>query len=152
VTLKICELVSLVPAVLVAGMFFGPWVALTRSMRAFSPEMFLAVVDRLNRNMALVMTVLMPVALLAIVPVLALSYGAQRGTFYLALAAFALFVVALLVTVIVEVPIVQQIGTWTIATLPANWQQLRDRWGAFHLVRIASGLGGLFLLLLALIF
>jgi hypothetical protein len=78
--------------------------------------------------------------------------GPENSTFYLSLTAFALFVVALLVTIFVEVPIVQQIETWTVSTLPANWSQLRDRWGAFHIVRIAAGFLGLLLLLTGTIF
>ena len=81
------------------------------SMSTFAPEVFLAIVDRMNRNMAPVMTVLMPAALLSIIPVLLLSYHEQPLTFYLNATAFALFIVALLVTVLVEVPIVEEIVT-----------------------------------------
>jgi VIT1/CCC1 family predicted Fe2+/Mn2+ transporter len=144
---KIWELISIVASALVSGMFWGPWLALTRSMRTFTPEIFLAIVNRMNRNMASVMTILMPAALLSMVPVLFLTYREQSEIFYLTLAGFALFVVALLVTVLVEVPIVRQIETWTAATMPADWQQLRDRWGAFHLIRIATSAAGVLLLL-----
>jgi len=84
--------------------------------------------------------------------VLVLSYSHQPKTFYLTLAGFALFLLALLVTVLIEVPIVNQITTWTGATLPANWQQLRDRWGSFHLVRIVSSIAGLGFLISGAIF
>jgi hypothetical protein len=127
-------------------------VALSRSLRIFTPEVFLAIVQRMNRNMAPVMTLLMPAALLSMVPVLFISYREQTRTLYLTLTGFALFLVALLVTVLVEVPIVKQIETWTVSTLPANWRQLRDRWGAFHLVRIVAGAAGLVLLLVGAIF
>jgi uncharacterized membrane protein len=136
----------------VAGMFHGPWIALSRSMRAFSPEVFLVIVDRMNRNMAPVMTVLMPATLLSIAPVLILSYGGQPLTFYLSAAAVALFVVALLVTVLVEVPIVGEIVTWTVAKLPPDWQQIRDRWMTFHIIRVIAGLASLVLLLAGAIF
>jgi hypothetical protein len=49
--------------------------------------------------------------------------------------------------VIVEVPIVKQVETWTASTLPGNWQHLRDRWGAFHVVRVVAGITGFALLL-----
>jgi len=63
-----------------------------------------------------------------------------------------LFLVTLLITTIVEVPIVKQIDSWTLATLPANWEQLRDRWSSFHLVRIVASIAGLVLLVAAAIF
>lgn len=150
--LKVWELISIVLSAVVAGMFYGPWLALHRTIYALAPDVFLAVVHQLNRNMASLMTVLMPAALLSIAPVLFISYDNQPKTFYLALAGLALFIVALVVTMRVEVPIVKQIETWTIPTLPDNWQQLRDRWRRFHLVRIISALVGLVFLLIGAIF
>jgi uncharacterized membrane protein len=150
--MKIWELISIVLSAVTAGMFHGPWVALSRSMKTFTPEVFLAVVDRMNRNMAPVMTVLMPATLLSIIPVLLLSYRERSMVFYLSATAFALFVVALLVTVVVEVPIVQQIVTWKVSTLPENWRQLRDRWMKFHIIRVIAGLASLILLVVAAIF
>jgi len=151
-SLKLSELIAIVLAALVAGMFSGPWAALSRSMHDFTPEFFLAIVDRMNRNMAAAMTPLMPASLLSIVPVLALTWNTQPRTFYLNLAGLASFLLALLITVLVEVPIVQQIVAWTVPTLPPNWQQLRDRWSAFHLIRVAAGLAGLIFLVGGAIF
>ncbi|HXQ82114.1 MAG TPA: DUF1772 domain-containing protein [Opitutaceae bacterium] len=151
-TLKICELICIVLSALVAGMFWGPWLALSPSLATFEPGVFLQIVQRMNRNMASLMTVLMPAALLSPVPVLFISHGERPETFYLTLAGFALFIVAIVVTVFVEVPIVTQIAIWTASTLPGNWQQLRDRWGAFHVIRVAAGLAGVALLVAGAIF
>lgn len=150
--IKTWELVSIVLSAFTAGMFHGPWIALSRSMKTFTPEIFLAIVDRMNRNMAPVMTVLMPATPLSIIPILLLSYREQALTFYLSATAFVLFIVALFVTVFVEVPIVQEIVTWTVPTLPGNWQELRDRWMKFHVLRVVVGLASLVLLLVAAIF
>ena len=150
--MKTWELISIICSALVAGMFYGPWAALSRSMRTFPPEVFLAIVDRMNRNMAPVMTVLMPATVFAMIPVLIGSYGTYPKIFSLYVAAFVLFIVALVVTVLVEVPIVKEIVTWTVDTLPPNWQQLRDRWVRFHIIRVVAGLASLVLLLIAAIF
>jgi hypothetical protein len=56
---------SIVLLASVGGLYWGPWLALTRSMATFDPETFLVIVKRLNRNMAPIMTILMPVALLS---------------------------------------------------------------------------------------
>jgi uncharacterized membrane protein len=150
--MKTWELISIVLSALTAGMFHGPWVALSRSMRSFTPNVFLAIVDRMNRNMAPVMTVLMPATMLSLVPVLLLSYHQRPRVFYLNATAFVLFVVALMVTVFVEVPIVEEIVTWTVSTLPENWQQLRDRWTRFHVIRVVAGLVSFVVLVIAAIF
>jgi hypothetical protein len=141
-TLKIFELASIVLSALVGGMYWGPWLALTRSIDTFKPAVFLDVVDRLNGNMAGLMTVLTPLGLVSIIPVLILSHTRRPVTFYLNLAGFCSFAVALLVTVLIEVPIVKQITGWTAATLPGNWTQLRDRWSSFHIVRVVAGVAG----------
>jgi hypothetical protein len=92
-SMKILELISILLSVLVAGVFWGPWIALSRSISTFQPEIFLAIAHRLTRNLAPLMTVLMPVALFSMLPVLVLSYSHQP-TFYLTLAGFALFLLA----------------------------------------------------------
>jgi hypothetical protein len=63
---------------------------------------------------------------LSIAPVLFISYNGQPTTFYLTSAGFGLFVVALVVTMLVEVHIVKHIVTCTVSTLRGNWQQLRS--------------------------
>jgi uncharacterized membrane protein len=151
-TLKIFHVVSIVLLAVVGGMYWGPWLAVTRSMATFDAPVFLALVQRMNRNMGPLMTVLMPVALASTVPVLVLSYGPRPETFALTVAALALFVVTLVVTMVVEVPIVQRIAAWTMATLPADWQQQRDRWGRFHLLRVLPALAGLVLLVVGALF
>jgi len=98
------------------------------------------------------MTILMPAALLSILPVLIISYSDRPSTFYLFSAGLVLFMIALLVTLLIEVPISGRVKTWTITTLPENWQQLRDRWGAFHVVRVVASLAGLGLLVGGAIF
>jgi uncharacterized membrane protein len=150
--MKTWELTSIVFSALTAGMFHGPWIALSRSMKTFSPEVFLEIVDRMNHNMAPVMTVLMPGTMLSIIPVILLSYRQRPMVFYLSTVALLLFLIALLVTVVIEVPIVQQIVTWTPSTLPKNWQQLRDRWMKFHVLRVIAGIASLLFLLVGAIF
>src|SRR5581483_1260622 len=75
----------------------------------------------------------------------------RRSAFVLTLIAALSFAGMLAVFAFGNNPINQQVVTWTPATLPANWQQLRDAWDTFH--AISSGLAALALttLLLALL-
>ncbi|WP_461074026.1 DUF1772 domain-containing protein [Spirosoma horti] len=131
---------------LIGGMYWGPWLALSRSLNTFEPRVFLAITHRLNQNMAGLMTYLTPIGLLSTLPTLYLTFGSQPTTFWLTLGGFVGFLIALLVTVWVEVPIVMQIVRWDPLSLPANWMQLRDRWMSFHWIRVVGGLMGLSLL------
>jgi hypothetical protein len=144
--LCLLDIVSITLAALVMGVFWGPWLAVTRSIDTLTPEVFLVLVHRLDKNLGGIMRVLFPLALLSMIPVLVLSFG-QTTSFVLTLAGFLLFVLALIVTAAVEVPIVKQIRGWTDATMPPNWEQLRNRWSSFHLLRVIPGILGLALLL-----
>jgi hypothetical protein len=145
--LRLLDILNITLAALVSGIFWGPWLALTRSIRTFTPDVFLAVVHRLDANLGGIMTVLYPILLASFVPVLVLDVvRGCRASLVLGLVALALFVLALVVTLAIEVPIVAQIRGWTPHTMPANWQALRDRWVSFHLLRVIPGIAGVALL------
>jgi uncharacterized membrane protein len=146
--LEIWQFISILLSALVTGVFWGTWLGLSRSIASLTPETFLTIGHAMIGNLGLVMAILMPAAILAILPVLFLLYRRRSGALYPALAGFALFVIALAVTLIVEVPIDNQIEVWTVASLPANWQQLRDRWELFHVIRTWASVIGLAMLIL----
>jgi uncharacterized membrane protein len=64
------------------------------------------------------------------------SRGSPRRWF--AIAAI-LMIVAMMVTVRVEVPMNRAIASWDITAPPANWADVRDRWLRFHLMRTCCG-------------
>jgi uncharacterized membrane protein len=104
---------------------------LSRSIVAFRPQTFLDIGQTAIRNLAVPMRILMPLALVSAI-VLLLLLPKRSNAFVLAVAGVLLMVGALLVTLTVEVPIDNQIKVWTVATLPANWEVLRDRWEFYH--------------------
>jgi hypothetical protein len=42
---------------------------------------------------------------------------------------------ALVITLAVEVPIDNQIQSWTAVTLPGDWRSIQSRWELFHTIR-----------------
>jgi uncharacterized membrane protein len=80
---------------------------------------------------------------LSALPVLAGLYRRRRrGGFYLNLAGVAFLLVALTITLSVNVPIDHAIDRWTVQTLPPDWATIRDRWQAYHTSRTAASLLG----------
>ena len=150
--LKITALVSILTTAFAGGMFWGPWLGLTISLRHLTPDVFLVLTARLSRNIGHVMTVLLPFSLLTMLPVLWLAYMHRPNLFSCTLAALGLYLLALVVTICVEVPLVQQMARWTVATLPTDWEQVRDRWGSFHLLRVGAAVLGLGLLVAGALF
>lgn len=132
---------------LVTGVFWGTWLGLSRSMSTLSAQTFIEVGHAMIGNLGTIMALLMPAAILATLPVLYLLYRRRPKAFYATLVGMMLFVVALLITLLVEVPLDNQFSQWTVTTLPADWQQLRDRWEWFHAIRSWLAVVGLALLL-----
>lgn len=150
--LKIFEILNLTIVAIVGGMYWGPWLALSRSLHKFEPRVFLGIVQRLNINMSSLMTLLSPLSLLTTVGVCVWYWiDNHEQSLYLAVAGLFLLIVAVIVTVLIEVPIVKRIVTWTENTLPSDWQQQRDKWQRNHISRVLSGSVGLILLLCAAI-
>ena len=145
----VVQLVGLLLVALVVGVYWGPWVALTRSLARLDVEIFLPTVKQLNANLGGLMTVLVPLALLAQVGMLVVDFGRGPLSFTLAAIALLLFIVTVVVTVLTEVPIVKQVVTWEVETVPANWRVLRDRWVSFHLLRVIPGIAALGLYVVA---
>jgi uncharacterized membrane protein len=118
------------------GVFWGTWFSLSRTMDRLSAETFVAVGHQMIQNLGAPMAVLLPLALLSALVTLALLWpGGRTAAFWWMAAGFLLMVAALVITLAVEVPIDNQIETWTAATLPADWRSIQSRWELFHTVR-----------------
>ena len=150
--LQVWQFINILLSALVTGVFWGTWLGLSRSMSTFSADTFLTIADSMIGNLGTIMAILMPAAMLTTLPVLYLLYRRGSPAFYTTLVGFAFFVIALLVTLLVEVPLDMAFETWTTATLPANWEQLRDRWEWYHVLRSWVSVGGLALLVAAALF
>ena len=141
--MKTWELLCIISSSLVAGLFSGPWIALSRSFKSFHPKLFLGIVSRMSQSIAPVMTILMPISVLSMIPILIGSYGSNSMAFGFNTAALALSVLSLIVVVIFEVPAVNEIVAWTSSSIPENWQHHRDRWIVVHMIRVFIGLASL---------
>lgn len=128
--------VSIMLYVLVAGVMWGTWLSLARTMTEYDAATFLTDGQHMIANLAPVMPVLMISAVSAGLLTLVLLFRSHSMTAaWLALAALVLMLGAMAVTLAVEVPIDNRIVEWTVDTLPADWRDIRSRWASFHTVR-----------------
>jgi uncharacterized membrane protein len=113
-------------------------------MSVLTPATFLEVGHTMIGNLGGPMSVLMPAALLSalISTVLLLRRGQTRRSVF-TVSAFVLLLVAMIITLIVNVPIDRQIQSWTTTTLPADWSAIRDRWELYHGLRTLVSLTAL---------
>jgi hypothetical protein len=142
VKIRAAQAITIVLFALVMGVFWGTWFSLSRTMGRLSAETFLAVGHQMIRNLGVPMAILLPLALLSALVTLALLWRDGRSpAFWWLLAGFLLMVAALVVTLAVEVPIDNQIESWTVATLPGDWRSIQSRWEVFHTVRTFLSIG-----------
>jgi uncharacterized membrane protein len=133
---RTAQATTIVLFALVMGVFWGTWFSLSRTMDQLSAETFLAVGHEMIRNLGGPMAVLLPLSLLSALVTLALLWPHwDAAAFWWMAAGFLLMVAALVITLAVEVPIDNQIETWTGATLPGDWRSIQSRWELWHTVR-----------------
>ena len=140
--LKLAQFSTNILFALVMGVFWGMWFALSRSIGVLREQTFLDVGHTTIRNLGGPMSILMPLSLVSAIVVLLLAPKRSK-VFALALAGFLLMIVALVVTLGIEVPIDRQIEQWTVATLPSDWKELRDRWEFYRAIRTFVSIGAL---------
>lgn len=140
--LRTSQFINIMLFALVAGVFWGTWFSLSRSIAEISPELFIGIGKAIIKNLAVPMRILMPLTLLSTFPVL-FWMPQKRSAFVYTSLGLLLMIGATLVTVFIEVPIDNQLKQWTLTTLPTNWQALRDRWEFYHTVRTFVSLAAL---------
>jgi uncharacterized membrane protein len=136
VKIRAAQATTIVLFSLVMGVFWSTWFSLSRTMSQLSAETFVAVGHEMIQNLGGPMAILLPLALLSALVTLALLWRDGRAAaFWWLLAGFLLMVATLVITLVVEVPIDNQIETWTAATLPGDWRSIQSRWELFHTIR-----------------
>jgi len=149
--LKALEFTGLMLAALVTGVFWGTWFTLTRSLENFSPAEFIHIGKTIIANVAVPMRILMPATLLVMLFIVWQTFRTTKLSFYLYCLSFLLMLVTLIITVGVEVPIDNQIKTWTARSIPSTWQSLRHTWSLFHSLRTFTSIASLGLFALGMI-
>ena len=150
-TWKVTTFAGLFLLALVTGVFWGTWFTLTQSIETFSAGEFIHIGQTIIRNVAWPMRILMPACIFFMIVSASLLTKKNSAAFYLSVTACLLILIALLITLVVEVPIDNQIRTWTAKTVPIDWTTLRARWQVFHTARTFVSLGSLGSLILGVL-
>jgi hypothetical protein len=132
---KLINFIAIFLLMLITGVFWGTWFTLTRSIEEFSPEEFIHIGKVIISNVAVPMRIIMPSGIVFLF--LSLWLSPQKGTrgFYSGLVSFVLLISVLLITLLVLVPIDNDINTWTASDLPQDFTMIRDKWKMFHAIR-----------------
>ena len=133
---------------LVAGAAFAIWIDYNPA--GMSPGLYTAKMQHAIR----VFTIPLPtVVILGVLFTIISTFLArpERREFYLLIVASICILAVALITAFGNIPINNQIKTWNINSPPSNWQDLAQKWWWFQTVRTIAAIGGLSLLIMALL-
>ena len=138
--LQMIQFITLFLLLLVTGVFWGPWLALHRSLHLFTKEEFIKITKLLGANLGRPMQILMPLCLLCMILSIAIYPHKSSLEFYIMLTSFLFFLITLTVTLTTELPIVNKVKEWSVGTVPSNWEEIRNKWMRFHTFRVFPAL------------
>jgi uncharacterized membrane protein len=142
--LRLVQTVTIMLYAMVAGVLWGTWLSLGKTMTEYDATTFLADGQHMIANLAPVMPVLMISAAVGTLAILLLLPRPKpRAALWLTILALVLLIAVIAITLAVEVPIDNKVKVWTVATLPSDWADIRARWATFHTVRTFVSLAGL---------
>jgi len=137
---KIILFSALFLLMLITGVFWGTWFTLTRSIENFSSEEFIHIGQTIIANVAMPMRIIMPLGIIFMFLALWFTRNKRTIGFSLGMFSLVLIITVLLITLIVLVPIDNDINEWTASTVPSNWTDIRQRWNLFHSIRTFASL------------
>ena len=148
---KLFQFITLFFLLLLTGVFWGNYLSLSRSFEVFSADELIHLAKTLVQNLAVPMRIISPVCILLMCICTWFEPNKRSKEFYFEIAAILLIVLTLTLTVGIEVPINNQIISWTPETIPDDWQITRDRWQFFNGIRTVSALLGFVFFTMAII-
>jgi len=131
---------TLFALMLVCGVFWGLYFALSRSYQVFTPVEMAKIARTIVRNLEAPMR---NISLLCLVLMgVSIAFYPDKGSwnFYATIASLLLIIGSLVITAAIEVPINNQVVTWTAENTPPDWEQLRNRWQYYNVVRTVLAL------------
>ena len=148
---KFIKNTSLVLLMLITGVFWGTWFTLTRSIGEFSSTEFIHIGKVIIANVANPMKILMPASILFLGWTTWMEYRKKNRSFYPLPISFLLLIISLWITLSVEVPIDNQIKTWTAMNLPDDWEAIRQKWAWYHELRTITSVASIALFSVAVV-
>src|SRR5690606_33325209 len=110
---------------MITGVFWGTWFTLTRSINDFSAEEFIHIGKVIIANVAVPMSIIMPSGIILMVASVWQVKKRRLAGFIPGMISLVLIIAVLLITLIILVPIDNDITKWTSSTIPANWEAIR---------------------------
>jgi len=147
----VTRVVAVLSSGLMAGLLFGDWLGPSFARSAMGTTGFIEFQQIVHINYLLVLPALSTIAAGASVLWL-VALRRERGTleFGMILCATVAIVIGYTITLVVNVPVNEQLESWTLAGPPADAREIWRRWEIAHVVRTVFWVAGFFLEIVAL--
>ena len=129
-----------IAAIVVAGTLTGSELAVAvffhPCISRLEDAVHIEVAQPLAKVLGTVMSFWYPVTFLLALAVTFVAHTARTTPWWLALASAVLLALISLYSLLLSVPINNQVARWRPDTVPANWRDLRRRWDLLHAIRV----------------
>jgi len=127
-------------AIVIAGTLTGSELAVAVFFHPRISRLEDAMHIRAAQTLAQVLGMVMPfwyaLTFLLALAVTFLAHASRSTPWYLALASAVLLALISLYSVLLPVPINNQVARWQLDSVPPNWRDLRRRWDLLHAIRV----------------
>jgi hypothetical protein len=127
-------------AIVVAGTMTGSEIAVAvffhPRISRLEDSVHIRTAQTLAKVLAVVMAFWYPLTFLLALALTLVAHPVRSTSWWLALAATVLFALISLYSVLLPVPINNQVARWQPDSVPANWRDLRRRWDLLHAFRV----------------
>ena len=149
--LSVTRVVAVVSSGIMAGLLFGDWLGPAFARSAMSVSSFIEFQQTIHINYLRTLPALSTLAFAA--PVLWLVFLRNRrdsAEFKVVFAAAIAIAIGFMITLVINVPVNEQLETWNVAAPPANAREIWSKWESAHVVRTVFWILGFFLEVVAL--
>jgi hypothetical protein len=136
-TISFIRFINIIIAALLAGTSFGIWIGL--NPLNYSPSTYVEQQKQLVMSLNTLMVSLVVIATLVTV-ISAYLQKKNRVAFIMLLFASVSFASCIFISRFGNLPIQNEILTWSADSIPGNWTMLRDKWWSFHIMRTIAEL------------
>ena len=138
--LKVINWASIFFLMLTVGVFWGSYLSLSRSYNLLSLSELIHVGKITVANLAWPMRLISIITIGLMLTAAYMQIDKKTRWFYFLIISIVCLLIPLILTVMLEVPINNQVIGWTALTAPTNWKALVGQWQFIGLIRVVFAL------------
>ena len=146
------EIAAIVVAGTLTGSEFAVAVFFHPRISRLPDAVHIQAAQTLAKILGLVMSIWYPVTFLFALAVTFVMHTTRGTPWWLALASTVLYALISVYSLLLPVPINNQVARWQPDTVPANWRDLRRRWDLLHNIRVVFLVIALILLIASCVY